>query len=194
MFQCATREIPKGMKKCSFYFYCFLSWLFDQKWKYNFWRMQNGKPFEIISHVGWVTILPSWKGSLVKNMTFIYKCLTVIWFLATQLWRLVTRPTCNTMSNGFYFAILGSYIFISDQKVKAKNNRNRNCIFSFPWTSQGSHIGSFLLCFTYPPQFPLQTDTNINELIEIFLKLSTKIFQVHLIIWTTLVCLQWKSC
>ena len=37
---------------------------------------------------------------------------------------------------------LRSYIFISDQKVKTKRNRNRNSIFfSFPWESQGSHIG-----------------------------------------------------
>ena len=50
----------------------------------------------------------------------------------------------------FCFAFIGSYMFISDEKVKAKNNRNRNCIFSFPWESQGSQIGSFLLCFTYP--------------------------------------------
>ena len=32
-----------------------------------------------------------------------------------------------------------------------------------------------------------QTDTYINKLVEIFLKLSMKIAQVHLIIWTTLV-------
>ena len=32
-----------------------------------------------------------------------------------------------------------------------------------------------------------QTDTYIDELVEIFLKLSMKTVQVHLIIWTTLV-------
>ena len=32
----------------------------------------------------------------------------------------------------FCFAFPGSYIFISDQKVKAKSNRNRNCIFFHP--------------------------------------------------------------
>ena len=40
--------------------------------------MQNEKPFEIISHVLRVTDLQSWKGSLVKNIAFIYKGLTVI--------------------------------------------------------------------------------------------------------------------
>ena len=44
--------------------------------------------------------------------------------------------------------------------------------------------------FTYPPQLLLQTDTYIDELVEIFLKLSTKTVQVHLIIWTTLVLVE----
>ena len=35
--------------------------------------------------------------------------------------------------------------------------------------------------------FPLQTYTYMGELVEIFLKLSMKTVQVHLIIWTTLV-------
>ena len=58
--------------------------------------------------------------------------------------------------------------------------------FSFPWESQGSHVGLFLLCFTYPSQLPLQTDTYLDELLKIFLKLSTKTVQVHLITGTTL--------
>ena len=33
----------------------------------------------------------------------------------------------------------------------------------------------------------MQTDTYINELVEIILKLSLKTVQVHLIIWTTLI-------
>ena len=44
----------------------------------------------------------------------------------------------------------------------------------------------YVLCFTYPPLLPLQTDTYINELVETFLKLSMKTVQVHLIIGTTL--------
>ena len=60
MIQCAILGIPKGMKKCSSYFYCSLSWRFDQRWKYNFIGMQNKKPFEIILHVGRVTSLQSW--------------------------------------------------------------------------------------------------------------------------------------
>ena len=51
---------------------------------------------------------------------------------------LTTLPTlkaCNSPQMQYYFktvfcfAFLRSYIFISDQKVKAKSNRNRNCIF-----------------------------------------------------------------
>ena len=68
MILCATLGIPKGMKKCSFFFYCFLPWLFDQKWKYNFWGMQNKKPFEIILHAGRVTSLKSWKGGQKCNI------------------------------------------------------------------------------------------------------------------------------
>ena len=38
----------------------------------------------------------------------------------------------------------------------------------------------------YPSKLSLQTDTYIDELVEIFLKLSMKAVQVHLIIGTTL--------
>ena len=118
------------------------------------------------------------------------------WVAKTHANAFSTVPTlkaCNSpymqyyLKRFFCFAILGSYIFISDQNVKVKCNRNRNCIFSFPWKSQGSLIGSFLLCFTYPSQLPLQTDTYIDELVEIFLKLPVKTVQVHSIIGTTLV-------
>ena len=51
--------------------------------------------------------------------------------LPFQLWRLVTRPTCNIISNGFCFAFRRSYIFISDQKIKAKSNRVAHRITSF---------------------------------------------------------------
>ena len=50
----------QGNEKCNFYFYCFLPWLFDQKWKYNFQGMQNKRPFEIILHVRRVASLQSW--------------------------------------------------------------------------------------------------------------------------------------
>ena len=55
---------------------------------------------------------------------------------------------CNMQYYFKWFLVLQSseVIFISDQKVKVKSNRNRirNYIFSFPWESQGSYIGSFL--------------------------------------------------
>ena len=41
--------------------------------------------------------------------------------------------------------------------------------------------------------FPYKTDTSIDELVEIFLKLSMKTVQVHLIIETTLVIVQFKA-
>ena len=45
------------------------------------------------------------------------------------------------------FAFLGSYMFISDKKVKAKCNKNRNCIFFIPLgISRVAHwIISFML-------------------------------------------------
>ena len=58
-------------------------------------------------------------------------------------------------------------------------------LFSFLWESQGYHVGLFLLWFTYPPLLPLQTDSCIDELVEIFLKLSVKTVQVQLIIEKT---------
>ena len=43
-------------------------------------------------------------------------------------------------SDDVLFSLLENYFFISDQNVKAKNNRIRDCIFSL----QGSHVRSFL--------------------------------------------------
>ena len=62
-------------KKCSFYFYCFLPWLFYQNWNYNFRGMQNKKPFEIILHVGRVTSLRSWVAKKSRHgQTIINEC------------------------------------------------------------------------------------------------------------------------
>ena len=73
----------------------------------------------------------------------------------------------------FCFAFLGNDIFISDQKVKAKaieivllyclgNPKGRTSAGCFFYAS---HITSLL---------PLQTDTYIDDSVEIFLKLSMK--------------------
>ena len=92
------------------------------------------------------------------------------------------------------FVLCSLEMKFSDQNANAKSNRNRNCISSFPWESQGSHVVLFLLCFTYPSYLPLQTDTYIDELVEKFLKLSVKAVQVDLIIGTTLSCFKAFSC
>ena len=65
MIQCATLGIPKGMKKCNFYFYCFYALPFYQKWKYNFQGIQK-KSFEIILHIGRATSLLLMKSDLKK--------------------------------------------------------------------------------------------------------------------------------
>ena len=144
-----------GNEKMQFLLLLLFALTFDQKWKYNFRGMQNRKPFEIILHVGQDTSLQSWVAKKsCHGQTLINKC-SISDYPSTIL--LTTLKACNSpymqyyFKRGFFcFAFLKSYIFIADQKVKAKSNRNRNCIFSFPWESQGWHIGSFLLCFTYP--------------------------------------------
>ena len=130
MVHCASLGILKGMKKCSFYFL----------WKYNVREMHNKKPFEIILHVGRVTSLQSWvakKSCHDLNVLFLTTLPTLKAFNSPYMQYYFKRF--------FYFEFLGSYIFISDKKVKAKSNRNRNCIFSFPWESRGMHIGSFFM-------------------------------------------------
>ena len=60
--------------------------------------------------------------------------------------------------------------------------------------SLGDPMGRKLYYFLYASHIhillPLQSDTYINELVEIFLKLSLKTVQVHLIIGTTLVFIE----
>ena len=51
---------------------------------------------------------------------------------------------------------------------------------------KGRTLDHFVYASHVHHNFSLQTDTNINELDEIFLNLSMKIVQMHLIIWTTL--------
>ena len=87
------------------------------------------------------------------------------------------------ISNGFLF--LGSF-FISDQNVNAKSNRNRYCIFV---PLEIPRVARWIISFMLHTSFitSLQTDTYIDKLLEIFLKLSMKTVQVLLIIGTTLV-------
>ena len=68
----------------------------------------------------------------------------------------------------------------------AKINRNRNCIFHSFGNPKGRTLDHFFHASHIRHNFPLQTDTYISELVEIFLKLSMKTVQVHLIIWMTL--------
>ena len=108
--------------------------------------MQNKKPFEIILHVSRVT---SWVAKKsYQGQTLINECSISDYHSNFEGLQLGLHAIL--FQTVFCFTFLESYIFISDQNVKAKSNKNRNCIFSFPWESEGTHIGSFLLCFTYP--------------------------------------------
>ena len=122
--------------------------------------IQLGKWIHATHHLSFSGIATQWNrkivwpafkvGRVVRNRTFMYKGLTVTWFLATRIWRLVTRPTCNIVTNGFLFCTPRKLYFHFWSKSQGKSNRNRNYIFSFPWESQGPHIWSFLVCFIYP--------------------------------------------
>ena len=124
--------------------------VFDQK-KNNFRGMQNKKPFEIILHVELVTSLQSWVAKKkIMSWSNPYECF--IFDYPSHFEGLFLAALHAIMfQTVFCFAFLRSHILISDKKVKAKSNRNGNCIFSSSWESQGGHIGPFLLCFTYPP-------------------------------------------
>ena len=93
---------------------------------------------------------------------------------------------------------LGNDIFVSDQKVKAKSNRNRNCIFLSPWESQGSHIGLFLLYFIYPSErhnFPYKLIPISMSYLKYFWSYQRKQYKCILLLgrlWRSLlVDLQW---
>ena len=94
---------------------------------------------------------------------------------------LVTRPTYNIISNGFFVLHFSEVIFsFLIKQSRQKAIEIETAFFHSP--VPGSHTGSFLLCLTYPSYLPLQTNTYIDELVEIFLKLSMKTVQVHVII------------
>ena len=90
-------------------------------------------------------------GKKIMSRSNLYKWMFYFW-LPFQLWRLVTRPTCNIISNSFLFCIAQKLYFqFLIKKSRQKAIEIEIVFFSSPWESQGSHIGSFLLCFTYLP-------------------------------------------
>ena len=70
--------------------------------------------------------------------------------LITQLFTLHARLG-QTM---FCFALLENYIFISDQTVKAKSNRNRHCMFSFLWEPKDRTLDHFFHASHIRHNFP----------------------------------------
>ena len=60
------------------------------------------------------------------------------------------------------FMLFGNYVFISDQNVNAKCNRDRDFIFFIPfWNSKGHRFDYFLVLVT-SVRIPPQTDTLID--------------------------------
>ena len=95
----------------------------------NFRGIQNKKPFEIILHVGRVTSLRSWVAKKsCHGQTLLNEC-----------------SISDYHSN---FEVIFSFL-IKKSRQKAIEIEIA-FFFSFPWESQGWHIVSFLLRFTYP--------------------------------------------
>ena len=93
--------------------------------------MQNKKPFEIILHAGRVTSLESWVAKkLCHGQNFMNEC--SIFDYPSNFEGLQLALHAILFQTVVCFAFLGSYIFISDQNVKATSNRNENCIFFIP--------------------------------------------------------------
>ena len=134
-----------------FLFLLLLALTFDQEWKYHFQGTQNKEPFEIILHDEWVTSTQSWVVKEIMSRSNPYEWM-FNFLLSFQLRTLVIHPTFKIISNVFFcFVFPRSYVFISDQNVNAKSNRNRNCNFYdmtwFPWPASFEIISNgFLFC------------------------------------------------
>ena len=132
---------------------------------------------------------PSELEGVVKNRTFIYKGFDHDFFD----W--VNHPTlsaCNSLCMQNYFKrffVLRSLemilsFFIKNSRLKAIKIE----IEFFHFLSNHKDRTLDYFCYTsHVRHNPLQSDAYIDELVEIFLKLSMKTVQVHLIIGTTLV-------
>ena len=141
--------------------------------------MQNKKSFEIILHVGRVASLQSWvPKKSCHDQTLINECSISDYPSNFQL------PTTYFKR---FFALHSSEVIFSFliKKSRLKAIEIEIAFFHSLGNPKGRTLDHFL-CFTYPSQLPLQTDTYIDELVEIFLKLSMKTVQVQLIIGATL--------
>ena len=88
------------------------------------------------------------------------------------------------------FFVLHSSEAIFSFLIKKSKQKAIEIVISFFHCLGNPRVAHWIISFmlhTYPSYLPQQTDTYIDELVEIFLTLSMKIVQVHLIIWTTLV-------
>ena len=123
-------------------------------------------------------------GRVVRNRTFICKGLTLTWFFSHP-----NLKACNSafmsilFQRGFFlFCISWKLYFHFWSKVRQKATETEFAFFIPLEIPRDAHW----IIMTYPLWLPLQTDTYTYDLVEIFLKLSMKAVQVHLIIWTTL--------
>ena len=144
--------------------------------------MQNKKPFEIILHVGRVTSLQSWVAKISCQGQ------TLVLFLTA----LPIVKACNSayMQYHFkrFFVLHSSEVIFSFliKQLRQKAIEIEIAFFHSLENPKGRTLDHFfMLHISVITSLP--TDIYINELVEIFLKLSMKTVKVHLIIWTTLV-------
>ena len=75
-------------------------------------------------------------------------------WLPFQLWRLVTPPACNIISNGILYCIPRKLYFHFWLKSQSKSNRNRNCIFHSLGNPKGRTLDHFFCASHIRHSFP----------------------------------------
>ena len=157
MIQYASLKIPKGMKKCNFYFYCFCLDFFIRNENITFKECKQKTVSFRLSYKPskWVA------RTSCHGQTLINECSTSD--------HLPTLKACNSAYMQYYFKrffVLQSSEIIFSFLIKRPRQKAIEieiAFFNSLGKSLGMHIGSFLLCFTYPSSLLLQTDSYIDE-------------------------------
>ena len=132
--------------------------------------------------------LQAFKVRWLKNRVTVKLLQMNVLFLTT----LPTLKACNSPYMQYYFklsfALHSSEVIFSFliKKSRQKSVEIETAIFYSLGIPKGRTLDHFFYASHIRHNFPLQTDTYISELVEIFLKLSMETVQVHVIIWTTL--------
>ena len=115
--------------------------------------MQNKKPFEIILHVGRVTSLRSWVAKKIMSRSNPYKWMFYFW-LPFQLWRHVTRPTCNIIWNGLFFVLHSSEVIFAFLIKKSRQKEIEIAFFHSLGNLKGQTLDHFFYVLHIRHKFP----------------------------------------